>query len=112
MLRLYCRAWNAFEETGSIGTVVFRNEYSSAPQTIEEHSQDGKVIRRYNFDKQDGHEFLHIEDGIEQTYGVEKVAQDIAYTNAKPVRIEFTDPITGNTKHFKHIENNWPEITQ
>lgn len=182
MLRLYCRAWNAFEGTGSIGTVVFRNEYSSAPQTIEEHSQDGKVIRRYNFDKQDGHEFLHIEDGIEQTYGVEKVAQDIyyrdglilkyqqgvqkfkngdksadrvirlnngliswygnnlqikkdgtilryqkdyesckdgsktaqdiAYTNAKPVRIEFTDPITGNTKYFKHIENNWQEITQ
>lgn len=251
LLRLYCRAWNAFEGTGSIGTVVFRNEYSSAPQTIEEHSQDGKVIRRYNFDKQDGHEFLHIEDGIEQTYGVEKVAQDIyyrdglilkyqqgvqkfkngdksadrvirlnngliswygnnlqikkdgtqtmsqycelengmlskymenwttskdgttefslrcdfengtalrymenyksykngtqkinkdinfadgtilryqkdyenhrggsktaqdiAYTNAKPVRIEFTDPITGNTKYFKHIENNWQEITQ
>ena len=79
LLRLYCRACNAFEGTGSIGTVVFRDEYSAAPQTIEEHSQDGKVIRRYNFDKQDGHEFLHIEDGIEQTYGVEKVAQDIYY---------------------------------
>ena len=55
---------------------------------------------------------LRYQKDYENHRGGSKTAQDIAYTNAKPVRIEFTDPITGNTKYFKHIENNWQEITQ